>query len=80
MHDVPVRVETDMEEPLMPSPVRGEGIQGGPGPPVEQHVVTSDQPAGRAIEACVAQQQQQLRVTHEERFLSDLESALYYTK
>eukprot|EP00955_Chlamydomonas_euryale_P111265 366052-Chlamydomonas_euryale.AAC.18 len=48
MHDAPVRVGTDMEESPMPSPVRGEGIQGGPGPSVEQDVVILNQPAGPA--------------------------------
>eukprot|EP00955_Chlamydomonas_euryale_P056443 356415-Chlamydomonas_euryale.AAC.3 len=43
-----VWVGTDMEESPMPSPVRGEGIQGGPGPAVEQDVVILDQPAGPA--------------------------------
>eukprot|EP00955_Chlamydomonas_euryale_P049325 354231-Chlamydomonas_euryale.AAC.3 len=54
MHDAPLRVGMDMEESLMPSPVRGGGIQGGPGPPVEQDVVVLDQhagPAGRVTDA-----------------------------
>eukprot|EP00955_Chlamydomonas_euryale_P103573 365506-Chlamydomonas_euryale.AAC.7 len=48
MHDAPVRVGTDMEESPMSSPVRGEWIQDGPGPRVEQDVVILDQPAGPA--------------------------------
>eukprot|EP00955_Chlamydomonas_euryale_P018575 198040-Chlamydomonas_euryale.AAC.1 len=40
MHDAPMSVITDMDDPPMPSPVCGEGIQGSPGPPVEQDRVS----------------------------------------